>query len=130
MSKPDQIGEMDRSPDTAFPAQAAPPAPGQATPTVVVLTREVDIRKFYGDDSTRAQEFEEDIRRAWDAQPTLSSRRRLDLILSNVGLKVKAEVRCNYSVFRGESELLNALTGLAHDHPEARRERPRLLSQG
>ena len=94
VSKPDQIGEMDRSPDTAFPAQAAPPAPGQATPTVVVLTREVDIRKFYGDDSTRAKEFEEDIRRAWDAQPTLSSRRRLDLILSNVGPKVKAEVSC------------------------------------
>ena len=94
MSKPDQTGEMDPSPDTAFPSQAAPPAPVQATPPVVVLTREVDIRKFFGDDSTRAQEFKEDIRRALDAQPTLSSRRRLDLILSNVGPKVKAEVCC------------------------------------
>ena len=93
-SKPDQTGEMDPSPDTAFSAQATPPAPVQATPPVVVLTREVDIRKFFGDDSTRAQEFKEDIRRALDAQPTLSSRRRLDLILSNVVPKVKAEVCC------------------------------------
>ena len=93
VSKPDQTGEMDPSPDTAFPSQAAPPAPVQVTPPVVVLTREVD-RKFFGDDSTRAQGFKEDIRRALDAQPTLSSRRRLDLILSNVGPKVKAEVSC------------------------------------
>ena len=55
---------MDLSPNTAFPALAAPPAPVQATPPVVVLTREVNIRKFYGDDSTRAQEFKEDIRSA------------------------------------------------------------------
>ena len=89
MSKPDQTGEMDPSPDTTFPTQAAPPAPVQTTPPVVVLTREVDIRKVFGDDSTRAQEFKEDIRRA-----ILSSRRRLDFILSNVRPKVKAEVCC------------------------------------
>ena len=93
MSKPDQTGEMDPSPDTAFPAQAAPPAPVQATP-VMVLTREVDVRKFFGDNSTRAQEFKEDIRRVVGVQPILSSRRRLDFILSNVRPKVKAEVCC------------------------------------
>ena len=94
---------MDPSPDTAFPAQAAPPAPVQATP-VMVLTREVDVRKFFGDNSTRAQEFKEDIRRALDAQPTLSSRRRLDLILNNVGPKVKAEGCCLEADVRTDPE--------------------------
>ena len=103
VSKPDQTGEMDPSPDTAFPAQAAPPAPVQATP-VMVLTREVDMRKFFGDNSTRAQEFKEDIRRALDAQPTLSSRRRLDLILNNVGPKVKAEGCCLEADVRTDPE--------------------------
>ena len=103
VSKPDQTGEMDPSPDTAFPAQAAPPAPVQATP-VMVLTREVDVRKFFGDNSTRAQEFKEDIRRALDAQPTLSSRRRLDLILNNVGPKVKAEGCCLEADVRTDPE--------------------------
>ena len=103
VSKPDQTGEMDPSPDTAFPAQAAPPGPVQATP-VMVLTREVDVRKFFGDNSTRAQEFKEDIRRALDAQPTLSSRRRLDLILNNVGPKVKAEGCCLEADVRTDPE--------------------------
>ena len=94
VSKPDQTGEMDPSPGTAFSAQAAPPAPVQVTPPVVVLTRKVDIRNVFGDDSTRAQEFKEDIRRAVGVQPILSSRRRLDFILSNVRPKVKAEVCC------------------------------------
>ena len=94
VSRPDQTGEMDPSPGTAFSAQAAPPAPVQVTPPVVVLTRKVDIRKVFGDDSTRAQEFKEDIRRAVGVQPILSSRRRLDFILSNVRPKVKAEVCC------------------------------------
>ena len=104
VSKPDQTGEMDPSPDTAFPSQAAPPAPVQATPPVVVLTREVDIRKFFGDDSTRAQEFKEDIRRAVGVQPILSSRRRLDFILSNVRPKVKAEGCCLEADVRTDPE--------------------------
>ena len=39
-----------------------------------------------------------------DAQPTLSSRRRLDLILNNVGPKVKAEGCCLEADVRTDPE--------------------------
>ena len=53
VSKTDHFGMMDRSPDTASPAQAAPPAPAQAATPVVVLTSGVGIEKFYGHRSSR-----------------------------------------------------------------------------
>ena len=62
----------------------------------VVLAREVPIRRFhgYGEDSHRATEFKADIERAWNAQPGLSSQRKLDILLQNIGPIVRDELQC------------------------------------
>lgn len=76
------------------PTTTDPSAP-QAMP-VVVLAKEITVRKFFGTEgeSYQADEFEEEIRRAWNAQPGLSQERRLDLLKGNIGPVVRDELRC------------------------------------
>ena len=76
-----------------------------AVPPMVFITREVNIRKFFGDDSSRALEFEEDVRRAWKSQPDMDRGRQLDILLSNVGPVVRSELRCQDPVIQQDPEL-------------------------
>ena len=69
---------------------AAPPV----QPVVYINTRK-EVRKFYGDgDGRLATEFGEEVRRVWRSQPHLSEEEKKDVIHSNIGPTVKAELRC------------------------------------
>ena len=66
----------------------------EQTVTRMVVERERVIPTFFGDDPTQAPRFEEDIRRAWATVATGDTRQRMDIVLSNVGARVRAEVSC------------------------------------
>ncbi|GFO26978.1 hypothetical protein PoB_005348300 [Plakobranchus ocellatus] len=72
-------------------AQSVDPAVAQ----VVVIERERRITRFYGDDPAAALEFEEEIRRAWATMPAPNHQHRLDILFSNIGPTVRAELRCH-----------------------------------
>ena len=54
------------------------------------------VRHFSGDgEPPRAQEFAEQVRRAWASMPTNTTpNRKLDVIFENIGSTIKAELRC------------------------------------
>ena len=62
----------------------------------VFLARDIPIRRFngYGEDVERALDFEEEVRRAWNAQPGMTDKRKFDLVIQNVGPIVKDELSC------------------------------------
>ncbi|GFR60062.1 hypothetical protein ElyMa_001812300 [Elysia marginata] len=76
--------------------------PKAAIPAVV-MEWERRITKFYGDDASLARELEE-VRRVWAAAPNLNADHRLDILLSNVGPTVKAELRCQPSYMQEDPE--------------------------
>ena len=91
---PQQLMTEPQQQSTAPQQPMAAPQQPMAAPQLVYLARQVDVSTFYGDDPAHADAFAEDVERAWDAQPTLSQRRKRDIILTNVGPIVRAEIAC------------------------------------
>lgn len=70
------------------------------------------IRHFSGDgEPARAQEFAEQVRRAWASLPVnTTAAKKLDIIFENVGSNIKAELRCAEPDVRADPEkLLNLI---------------------
>ena len=66
-----------------------------ANPSVVYVQPRIEIRKFFGDGEARlAEDFKEEVQRAWSSQSVTSEQAKLDVILSNIGPTVRAELRC------------------------------------
>ena len=109
------------------------PAPVQRT----IVERERVIQRFYGDDPTQCVQFEEDVRHSWASIPARDTRHRLDIIKTNAGPLVRAEITCmtdeaqkdpeqvlqlickRFGERRSTSELLQILVGL-HQGPGER----------
>lgn len=72
---------------------------------MVFVQKEVAIRKFYGDDSDRAEDFEEEIRRAWASLPVATEGQKLDILLANIGPMVRSELRCQGAAIQKNAEL-------------------------
>ena len=70
--------------------------PAQVQPPVVIISRPVEVRKFYGDsdDTAVLQEFECQIKRAYEELNNPTNERKINLIIDNVGPEVRAEIRC------------------------------------
>ena len=65
-----------------------------------------EIRAFYGDGGGRvAEEFADAVLREWRTQPHLTEEGRLDVILSNIGPTVRAELRCQDEETRASAQL-------------------------
>ena len=76
--------------DATAPSAQTPPAP------VYVMAQPVEVRKFYGDegDRSRVLDFKAEMLHAWEAQPSLSSARKLDMLKQNVGRDIQLEITC------------------------------------
>ena len=62
---------------------------------IFYLAPEKSVKKYYGnEDSWTAEEYGEEVRRVWAAQPGLPTEKRLDVILSSIGPVVRSELRC------------------------------------
>ena len=67
----------------------------EAPSVVYVQQPRREIRKFFGEGDARlAEEFKEEVERVWASQRGLTEDAKLDVILSNVGPTVRAELRC------------------------------------
>ena len=78
------------------PQPEAPQAP-QHPPVqpIFYLAPEKSVKKYYGnEDSWTAEEYGEEVRRVWAAQPGLPTEKRLDVILGSIGPVVRSELRC------------------------------------
>ena len=87
-------------------------------PQLVYMARQVDVSTFYGDEPSRADIFVEEVERAWEAQPQLSKKRKLDVIHQNVGPVVRAEISCLDDATRNDPAKL--LKKIAHIFGEKR----------
>ena len=72
----------------------------------VIMARDVPIRRFngYGEESDRAIDFIEDVKRAWNKQPGLSNAGKLDILLQNIGPIVRDELKCQPSSIRDDAD--------------------------
>lgn len=70
------------------------------------LPQQTTIRRLYGDEGgdETVDEWQEEIRRAWAASKITSPSGRLDVILSNIGPAVKAEIRAMTEEDRKDAE--------------------------
>ena len=102
-----------------------------------IIERERIIQRFEGDDPTQCLQFEEDVRHSWASIPKEDTRHRLDVIKTNAGSLVRAEIKCmteeaqkdpdevlklivkRFGERRSTSELLQILVGL-HQRPGER----------
>ena len=105
--------------------------------TRTIIERERAIQRFYGDEPSLCAQFAEDVRHAWTSIPSTDFRHRLDVITSNCGPLVRAEIKCmpaldqkdpekvlakicsRFGERRSTNELLQVLVGL-HQHQNER----------
>ena len=95
---------------------------------VYILAQPVEIRQFYGDevDRSRILQFKSEVLQAWEVQPHLSTKRKLDMIVQYVGPEVRQEIACMDEVTAADPlKVLNALVGIFGD----RRSPPVLLQE-
>ena len=84
-------------------------AAGQAgAPLTVMLARESKISRFmgHGEEASRAGLFQEQVRRAWNNTPGITTAQKLDVILDNIGPNVRSEVKCLPAADRDDPEKL------------------------
>ena len=61
-----------------------------------MLARETKVARFmgHGEESSRAELFQEQIHRSWANTPGITDRQRIDVIMENIGPNVRGEVKC------------------------------------
>lgn len=103
MSLPTSPVSVDSMPETEATTGNAMPSP---IVPVVLFTKDIHMRRFFGTEGEGhlAEEFEEEIRRAWDAQPGITAERKMDLLKSNVGPVVRDELRCQEEDIQKDAE--------------------------
>lgn len=85
------------------PAETAQSAQPPQVITRTIIERERVISKFYGDDPSECAQFEEEIRRAWSISPR-DKRHQMDILKTNVGPLVRAEIACMEEDKKGDPE--------------------------
>jgi len=73
---------------------------------VFVQMQDRHCRKFYGDGSRdyTANDFEEEVRRAWSLCRAKKNEERLQILTTNIGPRVKAELRCQSEEVQRDAE--------------------------
>ncbi len=97
MSPPQSDTPNQPSPPPSSENLTPPPVVPQQIPApyVVWVHREQNIRKFFGEPGEYpAEDFKAEVERSWRAQPCLTPQQKMDLIWSNIGPSVQAELRC------------------------------------
>ena len=104
--------------------EAAPSTEAAVATPVYLIQRETTVRRFHGDDAHyTAEEFETEIKRAWEANHLTKAQEKYNFLLHNLGPSVKTELRCQ-GVGNDPKEVLATIVDIYGE-----RRSPAVLSQ-